>query len=829
MSGKDEQKSRKERRKEARQEKQKLRFLSWVQHQGGKKKKPAMPTVDTSAVEEKKPKKEPTSVRKRRSEPEGKRKPKSNFQEYLEIEMGGAVSREEDLEMERRLAKKLKVRKGKLGGDDGMDDLFAGLGFDGDFGSDVETKTFDLNMAGATKLDKKKGKNNTMELEESDDEGLDMGEESDGSVFESEDEAKLDKKKRKKKKKKAKNKKKGKKDTMELEESDDEGLDMGEESDGSVFESEGEAKLDKKKKKAKKDAMELEEMDNGGVDMGEEDDGVGFEYEDGDGRSIDMGEEDDEAGSESEDGEPNVSVVPTESIGKYVPPSLRAAPSSESEEIAQMRRRVRGLLNRLSESNVESITQEIAVLFRSVPRSVGSQIIGDEVLASCSRGPRGNEQYAAVFAAFVAGMACLVGIDFSAKILASLARLFEDEYSKGDGLSLRNLTLLLCYLCIFGVISSDLMYNLLSVLSKRLTELDVSTVLTILQCCGMKLRGDDPGAMKDFILMIQNSVNQLKSHSAVQEDGKADIHSKRMEFMLETICDIKNNKKRPKEDPSHHTRIKKWLQKLKSEDILLRGLTWSKLLEPDKKGQWWLSGDVSSTTGNIEDVAAVISKDVAETQKLLQLAAAQRMNTDIRRAIFCIIMSAEDYVDAFEKLLRLGLSGKQDREIIRVIIDCCLHEKMFNKYYVVLASKLCSHEKNHKFSLQYCIWDHFKELDNMELSRSMNLAKLVAEMLANFTLSLATLKVVNLANPVEMTPERIAHFQMLFETLLERNDALVWNVFTRIAGLPELEILREGIVLFIRQYVVTNDASKDLASKFKIAKKALDNAAGVLM
>ena len=82
-------------------------------------------------------------------------------------------------------------------------------------------------------------------------------------------------------------------------------------------------------------------------------------------------------------------------------------------------------------------------------------------------------------------------------------------------------------------------------------------------------------------------------------------------------------------------------------------------MDPDKKGQWWLSGDVPSTAGNIEDVAAVISKDVAETQKLLQLAAAQRMNTDIRRAIFCIIMSAEDYVDAFEKLLRLGLSGKQ--------------------------------------------------------------------------------------------------------------------------------------------------------------------------
>jgi hypothetical protein len=44
---------------------------------------------------------------------------------------------------------------------------------------------------------------------------------------------------------------------------------------------------------------------------------------------------------------------------------------------------------------------------------------------------------------------------------------------------------------------------------------------------------------------------------------------------------------------------------------------------------------------------------------MLQLAAAQRMNTDSRRAIFCIIMSGEDYIDAFEKLLRLELPGKQ--------------------------------------------------------------------------------------------------------------------------------------------------------------------------
>jgi len=72
-----------------------------------------------------------------------------------------------------------------------------------------------------------------------------------------------------------------------------------------------------------------------------------------------------------------------------------------------------------------------------------------------------------------------------------------------------------------------------------------------------------------------------------------------------------------------------------------------------------LSGDTASSAVNVKEVANRIDKDVLETQIMLQLAAAQKMNTDARRAIFCIIMSGEDYVDAFEKLLRLELPGKQ--------------------------------------------------------------------------------------------------------------------------------------------------------------------------
>ncbi|MCD7463172.1 hypothetical protein HAX54_050088 [Datura stramonium] len=509
---------------------------------------------------------------------------------------------------------------------------------------------------------------------------------------------------------------------------------------------------------------------------------------------------------------------------KYVAPRLRSRLGSESEEYAQIRRRLRGLLNRMSEANVESITSEISMIYQTVGRTFGSQIINEEVLASCSRGPRGNEQYAAVFAAFVAGMACLVGMDFGAKLLASLAKCFEDEYLNEDNLSVRNLTLLLSYLYTFGVCSSDLIYDFLVTLSKRLTEVDVSTILTTLQACGMKLRGDDPVGMKNFIVCVQNRVNELKTSSG---EGQSNTIGKRMEFMLEMICDIKNNKKRIKEDTLQLTRIKKWLQKLRVVDILIRGLKWSKLLDPDKRGQWWMAGNIDSTTTDVQDVASTIDLEVTEAQKMLQLATTQRMNTDARRAIFCVIMSGEDYVDAFEKLLRLDLQGKQDREIMRVLVECCLQEKAFNKYYCALASKLCSHDKNNKFTLQYCLWDHFKELDQMQLIRSMHLAKFVAEMVASFSLSLAVLKAIDLSDSSQLTPKRIMHFRMLFETILEFPEKLVWNIFTRIAVLPEYESLRDGIVLFIRKYVINDQ--KSLADKFKIAKKALNNVEGVIM
>jgi hypothetical protein len=65
------------------------------------------------------------------------------------------------------------------------------------------------------------------------------------------------------------------------------------------------------------------------------------------------------------------------------------------------------------------------------------------------------------------------------------------------------------------------------------------------------------------------------------------------------------------------------------------------LTEGDHKGTWWLphvSADQMVGEPTTRKPAA------SEADAVLQLAAKQRMNTDSRRAIFCILMSADDYV-----------------------------------------------------------------------------------------------------------------------------------------------------------------------------------------
>lgn len=90
-------------------------------------------------------------------------------------------------------------------------------------------------------------------------------------------------------------------------------------------------------------------------------------------------------------------------------------------------------------------------------------------------------------------------------------------------------------------------------------------------------------------------------------------------------------------------------------------MTLGDLHTADEAGRWWLvgaawhgsDGTAPGVTAQPQPLHAPLDELAAPTADAVRRAALQqRMNTDVRRAIFAAIMSADDYMDAFERLMR---------------------------------------------------------------------------------------------------------------------------------------------------------------------------------
>ena len=286
---------------------------------------------------------------------------------------------------------------------------------------------------------------------------------------------------------------------------------------------------------------------------------------------------------------------------------------------------------------------------------------------------------------------------------------------------------------------------------------------------GSQLRQDDPTALKNVVLLLQN---------AVARTGEDNL-SVRTKFMIETINNLKNNRMKTgviaSNVTSEHTiRMKRTLGSLNTRTIrasepLRIGL--KDIRDTDKRGKWWLVGaSYKEVNRNDQHIAVPETKLQPYPQSgdaemvdngaadLLQLAREQRMNTDVRRSIFVSIMSATDYRDAHLRLLKLHLKKIQEQEIPKVLIHCAGAEKIYNPYYTLIARRLCSNRKL-RMAFQFSLWglfkrmgegedgieeeldDHDEQDDALGMRSIVNLAKLYGILIAEGGLDLSILKV----------------------------------------------------------------------------------------
>lgn len=445
------------------------------------------------------------------------------------------------------------------------------------------------------------------------------------------------------------------------------------------------------------------------------------------------------------------------STGRYIPPALRrkvaaASSSNDSEEMQKLRRQVKGLLNRLGEGNIESIVMEIIEsLYRQYSRANVTETLTTLIIQTITSSSNLVDTFVILYAALVASLHRLVGLEFGAHFLQTIVETWQTHYegaqSKASGKEsdevedvgkeAKNSILLIANLYNLGVVACPLIFDIVKVtlgmkngdqVARPMTEVDVELLLRIVKTSGSQLRHDDPTSLKTIVQLAQQS-------SALTESKH--MMSSRSRFMLEALEELKNNKVKASAnqglDQQSINRMKKYLAGLSRKRIIrtqepLR-VSLEDLQNVDKRGKWWLVGaawagyelnkkaaisepnDGWNNVGQSRKVKTKVENDETKRRGLVEVARQHGMNTAIRQDIFIILISSQDYLDAMEKLQMLKFKKEsQRREVIRVLLHCIGSEVNYNPYYVILASRLALDDFGTRFTLQYCLWDFLRDL-----------------------------------------------------------------------------------------------------------------------
>jgi nucleolar MIF4G domain-containing protein 1 len=169
------------------------------------------------------------------------------------------------------------------------------------------------------------------------------------------------------------------------------------------------------------------------------------------------------------------------------------------------------------------------------------------------------------------------------------------------------------------------------------------------------------------------------------------------------------------------------------------------------------------------------------------------------------------------------LKKVQEFEIPKVLIHCSGAEKCYNPYYTLIAKRLCG-DRRLKTAFQYCLWDLFKkmgELDNnddaiedeqeaIDTRHIVNLAKMFGILIVEGGLGLLVFKNLNLSYlQVKMkTFMEVLCITVLLQSQRQsepnRDEEAVVNIFSKAKDSPQLV---RGLQCFLRKIVSKTDVA----------------------
>ena len=219
----------------------------------------------------------------------------------------------------------------------------------------------------------------------------------------------------------------------------------------------------------------------------------------------------------------------------------------------------------------------------------------------------------------------------------------------------------------------------------------------------------------------------------------------------------------------------------------------------------------------ISEIANISNNKESEKEKiprkLLILCKKFKMKTKSERRIFCAIMDSDDYIEGFEKLLKLNVVNTHYIEMVNIILILCVRQTKYNKFYCLLLGKLIEHKKGLKFSVHCAIWDKFNEIDEMATNDIINFGKLLADLISSHFVNLIIFKKINI---LKTTAKHLLFTNTFFIHLVSStNSDNIESIFKALSYNDKLIKLKQNIDLLFNTILIPTTKEKIINLKQK--------------
>ncbi len=463
---------------------------------------------------------------------------------------------------------------------------------------------------------------------------------------------------------------------------------------------------------------------------------------------------------------------------KYIPPykmnkiieQIRTKNDTKSEEYQKimwdlLSKSINGIINKVNVSNIQNIIYE---LFNE------NLLRGQGLLIKCIiRGQLTSSNYTPIYAALICVLNSklpFIGNLFIRRYIA----LFKKAYKESNKIQCISTTKMIAHLINYRVVDSLLAFEILMLCLENQTDDSLELACNFLIECGEFLSDEDANMTNDIF-------EKLRS---ILEEGNVD---KRIQYIIENLFKIRKN------NFKGHESVKEELDLVEDKDIITHRIflddeikteeelnefhyddkyeenekIWKQfkecILGPEEENdeeEEKMSSHIEGTEKSISEFPEV--KQIKGKDIIFDLS--EQDLVKYRKMIYMIVVSSIDFEECCHKLLKQNVREGLEGEMVNMIIECCVQERTYLKFYGLLSERLCllkdvyKHNYEKQFDLQYI------KLHRLETNKLRNLANLYGHLLYTEAIDWMVLSVIKLTEEDTTASSRI-FLKIMFQEL----------------------------------------------------------------